>query len=68
MSQGPRPSFSVLCVADYKQGLGPFAALTTTGFLWVRCSFVITPVNYSLAALNFFIGSTGLRQLTRIAH
>ncbi|KDQ57680.1 hypothetical protein JAAARDRAFT_35366 [Jaapia argillacea MUCL 33604] len=41
-------------------------ALTATGFIWVRYSFVITPVNYSLAAVNFFVGSTGLGQLARI--
>ncbi|CCM05692.1 uncharacterized protein FIBRA_07923 [Fibroporia radiculosa] len=43
-------------------------ALTATGFIWVRYSFVITPVNYSLAAVNFFVGSTGLGQLGRIWH
>jgi hypothetical protein len=32
----------------------------------VRYSLVITPVNYSLAAVNFFVGSTGLGQLYRI--
>ncbi|KAG8968762.1 Mitochondrial pyruvate carrier 2 [Tulasnella sp. 419] len=41
-------------------------ALAATGFIWVRYSFVITPVNYSLAAVNFFVGSTGLGQLYRI--
>ncbi|KAI0085874.1 mitochondrial pyruvate carrier [Irpex rosettiformis] len=41
-------------------------ALTATGFIWVRYSFVITPVNYSLAAVNFFVGSSGLAQLARI--
>ncbi|KZT72156.1 UPF0041-domain-containing protein [Daedalea quercina L-15889] len=41
-------------------------ALTATGFIWVRYSFVITPVNYSLAAVNCFVGSTGLGQLARI--
>ncbi|KAI0810779.1 mitochondrial pyruvate carrier [Irpex lacteus] len=41
-------------------------ALTATGLIWVRYSFVITPVNYSLAAVNFFVGSTGLGQLARI--
>jgi len=40
-------------------------ALTATGFIWVRYSFVIYPVNYSLAAVNFFVGSTGLVQLYR---
>ncbi|KAI0819316.1 hypothetical protein BC628DRAFT_1403148 [Trametes gibbosa] len=41
-------------------------ALTATGFIWVRYSLVITPINYSLAAVNFFVGSTGLGQLSRI--
>ncbi|KAG8721359.1 Mitochondrial pyruvate carrier 2 [Ceratobasidium sp. 394] len=27
-------------------------ALAATGFIWVRYSFVITPVNYSLAAVR----------------
>ena len=27
-------------------------ALTATGFIWVRYSLVITPVNYSLAAVS----------------
>jgi len=42
-------------------------ALTATGFIWVRYSFVIIPVNYSLAAVNFFVGLSGLTQLGRIA-
>ncbi|WOO85856.1 Mitochondrial pyruvate carrier 2 [Vanrija pseudolonga] len=41
-------------------------ALAATGFIWVRYSLVITPVNYSLAAVNFFVGTTGLTQLYRI--
>ncbi|KAF8134628.1 mitochondrial pyruvate carrier [Boletus edulis] len=43
-------------------------ALAATGMIWVRYSLVITPVNYSLAAVNFFVGATGLSQLARIAH
>ncbi|KIM91990.1 hypothetical protein PILCRDRAFT_57387, partial [Piloderma croceum F 1598] len=43
-------------------------ALAATGFIWVRYSLVITPVNYSLAAVNFFVGTTGLTQLGRIAN
>ncbi|WFD45836.1 Mitochondrial pyruvate carrier 2 [Malassezia furfur] len=43
-------------------------ALALTGSIWVRYCFVITPVNYSLAAVNFFVGSTGLVQLARVAH
>lgn len=29
-------------------------ALAATGFIWVRYSLVITPVNYSLAAVSYF--------------
>jgi len=43
-------------------------ALAATGMIWVRYSFVIIPVNYSLAAVNFFVGATGVGQLARIAH
>ncbi|KAK7057409.1 mitochondrial pyruvate carrier [Favolaschia claudopus] len=43
-------------------------ALTATGFIWVRYSFVIIPVNYSLAAVNFFVGLSGVTQLARIAN
>jgi len=31
----------------------------------VRYSFVITPVNYSLAAVNAFVGATGIASLYR---
>lgn len=41
------------------------AALTATGLIWVRYSFVITPVNYSLAAVNAFVGATGIASLYR---
>lgn len=40
-------------------------ALTATGLIWVRYSFVITPVNYSLAAVNAFVGATGIASLYR---
>ncbi|KAG6866622.1 Mitochondrial pyruvate carrier 2 [Blastosporella zonata] len=43
-------------------------ALAGTGLIWVRYSLVITPINYSLAAVNFFVGLSGLTQLGRIAH
>lgn len=43
-------------------------ALAATGFIWVRYSLVITPINYSLAAVNFCVGLNGLSQLGRIAH
>ena len=42
------------------------AALAGTGFIWVRYSFVIIPVNYSLAAVrSLFPRST--RLLTKIS-
>jgi len=41
-------------------------ALAATGFIWVRYSLVITPINYSLAAVNFFVGTSGMTQLYRI--
>ncbi|KAJ8104527.1 hypothetical protein ONZ43_g7806 [Nemania bipapillata] len=43
------------------------AALTATGAIWTRWCFVITPQNYLLAAVNFFLGCVGVAQLTRIA-
>ncbi|KZO92612.1 mitochondrion protein [Calocera viscosa TUFC12733] len=41
-------------------------ALAATGIIWVRYSFVIIPVNYSLAAVNLFVGGTGMYQLYRV--
>ncbi|RSH79705.1 Mitochondrial pyruvate carrier 2 [Apiotrichum porosum] len=49
-----------------KLSLSQNLALAATGFIWVRYSLVITPVNYSLAAVNFFVGSTGMAQLYRM--
>lgn len=50
-----------------KLSLSQNAALTATGALWTRWCFVITPQNYLLAAVNFFLGCVGVAQLTRIA-
>ncbi|KAI9088736.1 putative FMP43-protein found in mitochondrial proteome [Phlyctochytrium arcticum] len=41
-------------------------ALAATGVIWSRYSLVIKPVNYSLFAVNIFVGATGLYQLYRI--
>lgn len=41
-------------------------ALAATGMIWVRYSLVITPRNLNLAAVNFFVGATGIMQLYRI--
>uniref|UniRef100_A0A0B6ZXH1 Mitochondrial pyruvate carrier n=1 Tax=Arion vulgaris TaxID=1028688 RepID=A0A0B6ZXH1_9EUPU len=43
-------------------------ALCATGFIWSRYSLVIIPKNYSLFAVNFFVGLTGTTQLARIGH
>ncbi|KHN88884.1 putative mitochondrial pyruvate carrier 1 [Toxocara canis] len=44
------------------------AALLATGAIWTRYCFVINPINYYLASVNFFVGGTGLLQLARIAN
>ncbi|TIB30532.1 hypothetical protein E3P86_03487 [Wallemia ichthyophaga] len=49
-----------------KLSLNQNLALAATGFIWVRYSLVIKPINYSLAAVNFGVGCTGLTQLARI--
>ncbi|PWN30057.1 UPF0041-domain-containing protein [Jaminaea rosea] len=41
-------------------------ALAATGMIWVRYSLIITPRNVNLAAVNFFVGATGMVQLYRI--
>ena len=43
-------------------------ALMATGMIWTRYCLVITPINYYLSSVNFFVGCTGLTQLLRIAH
>uniref|UniRef100_A0A0B6ZXK9 Mitochondrial pyruvate carrier n=1 Tax=Arion vulgaris TaxID=1028688 RepID=A0A0B6ZXK9_9EUPU len=43
-------------------------ALCVTGFIWSRYSLIIIPKNYSLFAVNFFVGLTGTTQLARIGH
>ena len=37
-----------------------------TGFTWSRNSTVIIPYNLNLALVNFFLGCTGVYQLSRI--
>ncbi|TKR94017.1 hypothetical protein L596_008367 [Steinernema carpocapsae] len=43
-------------------------ALFCTGAIWTRYCFMIIPVNYYLASVNFFVACTGLTQLLRIGH
>mmetsp|Transcript_26767 Transcript_26767/g.53358 ORF Transcript_26767/g.53358 Transcript_26767/m.53358 type:complete len:119 (+) Transcript_26767:126-482(+) len=40
-------------------------AVTATGLIWSRYSFVITPVNYTLFSVNVFMAGSGLAQLWR---
>ncbi|KAI1728855.1 putative mitochondrial pyruvate carrier 2 [Ditylenchus destructor] len=35
--------------------------------VWTRYCLVITPINYYLSSVNFFVGCTGIAQLVRIA-
>lgn len=49
-----------------KLSLTQNAALTATGFIWTRWCLIITPKNYLLAAVNFFLGIVGTVQVTRI--
>ncbi|ELU04999.1 hypothetical protein CAPTEDRAFT_174885 [Capitella teleta] len=58
-------------LADYarpaeKLSLTQSGALTATGVIWARYSMVIVPKNYNLFAVNFFLGFTGMWQLSRI--
>uniref|UniRef100_A0AC35TZS5 Mitochondrial pyruvate carrier n=1 Tax=Rhabditophanes sp. KR3021 TaxID=114890 RepID=A0AC35TZS5_9BILA len=51
-----------------KLSLSQYIAVFGTGAIWTRYCFVITPINYYLASVNFFVGFTGFMQLCRIAH
>ncbi|EDW42860.1 mitochondrial pyruvate carrier 2 [Drosophila sechellia] len=44
------------------------AALAATGIIWSRYSLVIIPKNYSLFAVNLFVGITQVVQLARAYH
>eukprot|EP00747_Dinoflagellata_sp_TGD_P121554 gnl/TRDRNA2_/TRDRNA2_173452_c0_seq1.p1 gnl/TRDRNA2_/TRDRNA2_173452_c0~~gnl/TRDRNA2_/TRDRNA2_173452_c0_seq1.p1 ORF type:complete len:335 (+),score=33.25 gnl/TRDRNA2_/TRDRNA2_173452_c0_seq1:64-1068(+) len=45
--------------------ISQMAALSLTGLIWMRYSFVITPVNYNLAAVNVALGGSSLWHLGR---
>ncbi|KAL4782719.1 hypothetical protein BJX76DRAFT_332020 [Aspergillus varians] len=49
-----------------KLSLTQNGALTATGVIWTRWCLIITPKNYLLAAVNFFLGCVGVVQVTRI--
>ena len=44
---------------------GQQIAISATGLLFTRLSFVVVPVNYNLASVNVFMAGTGLVQLYR---
>lgn len=63
-------ALSVANLMDYKRPVETVSvpqqlALTITGVIWTRWSFVISPVNYSLALVNAALATTGAYHLTR---
>lgn len=43
-------------------------SLLATGLVWTRWSFVITPRNYLLASVNFFLAGVAGFQISRIVN
>lgn len=43
-------------------------SLFATGAIWTRWATVITPKNYLLASVNFFLGSVAAAQVVRISY
>lgn len=61
---------SIANLIDYKRPVDKLSipqqmSLAITGVLWTRWSFVITPVNYNLAVVNFALALTGIYHMTR---
>ena len=61
---------SIANIIDYKRPVEKISinqqiALTMTGAIWTRYSFVIYPVNYNLALVNAALFCTGAYQCTR---
>ncbi len=48
-----------------KMSFAQMSALTATGIIWTRYSFVITPVNYNLALVNLALGASSGYHLSR---
>ncbi|EAU32537.1 hypothetical protein ATEG_07153 [Aspergillus terreus NIH2624] len=51
-----------------KLSLTQNCALMATGAIWTRWCMIITPRNYLLAAVNFFLGCVGVVQVGRIVN
>ena len=61
---------SIANLVDYKRPVDKLSipqqvSLVITGILWTRWSFVITPVNYNLAAVNAALAATGIYHMGR---
>jgi len=48
-----------------KMSMSQMSALTATGLIWTRYSFVINPVNYNLAIVNLALGASSMYHLSR---
>ena len=48
-----------------KMSFAQMSALTATGVIWTRYSFVINPVNYNLATVNLALGLSSGYHLAR---
>jgi hypothetical protein len=63
-------ALSIANLIDYKRPVDKLSipqqfALAITGVIWTRWSFVITPVNYNLAAVNAALAATGMYHIMR---
>jgi|LauGreDrversion4_2_1035121.scaffolds.fasta_scaffold69921_3 hypothetical protein len=63
-------ALSIANLIDYKRPVEKLSipqqcALAITGVIWTRWSFVITPVNYNLAAVNAALAATGMYHIMR---
>jgi len=63
-------ALSIANLMDYKRPVDKLSipqqlALAITGVIWTRWSFVITPINYNLAAVNAALAATGMYHIMR---
>ncbi|XP_043209805.1 mitochondrial pyruvate carrier 2-like [Amphibalanus amphitrite] len=49
-----------------KMSVSQAGSLACTGYIWARYSLVIIPKNWSLFAVNFFVGLSGTFQLAKV--
>lgn len=63
-------ALSIANLMDYKRPVDKLSipqqlSLAVTGVIWTRWSFVISPVNYNLAAVNAALAATGIYHIMR---